>query len=188
MEQTKTKQLIQNAAISATLLCAQTAIAELIVLDDTGGTKILGSISRDALDQKILKSKTIQDSSSLSSIPELVSNYGEIKFPIETSKMKVGRVLRGEGDYLAKTYMERPLFIIGTDPVSMGWFKKNSDYLDKHESVGLIVSSASKEEYEALLSIAGSKTMITQANGDEIYEFMGIKHYPFYADQNGVMY
>lgn len=109
-------------------------------------------------------------------------------YPVRTPSMKVGRVGRDEGKDIPRHAMAtRQMFIIGDDPVSRDWLARNKDFLRAKRAVGLVVNVESKERMNVLKRIAGHGLLLQAMPGESLSRSMGIKHYPFYIDKDGIM-
>jgi len=109
------------------------------------------------------------------------------RYPVKTSSMTVGRVTESEAKDIPYQVASRPLFIIGYDPVSIDWLKKNTRLLIEKKAVGMVVNVNSKKQMQKLRQVAGGKVLMQPVQGDDIAKNLGIKHYPFYMSNEGVM-
>lgn len=108
-------------------------------------------------------------------------------FPVVTNSMSVGKVGVDEARDIKYQVAMRPMFIIGYDPVSIGWLKTNKDLLADKKAIGLVVNVESKEQMDVLQKLVGDEVMMQPTPGDRLSEHLKIKHYPFYMDNQGVM-
>jgi integrating conjugative element protein (TIGR03765 family) len=83
--------------------------------------------------------------------------------------------------------VSRPLFIVGYDPVSIQWLTDNRDFLASNNAVGLVVSVETIAQMNELKRIVGDGVTLQPTPGDRLAQHMGIRHYPFYMDSEGVM-
>lgn len=109
-------------------------------------------------------------------------------FPVRTPSMTVGRVGLGEGNQIpAAASVMQSMFIIGDDPVSRRWLQDNREFLASKKAIGLVVNVETKESMNQLARIAGKGIRMQPTPGEDLAKHMGIKHYPFYIDKDGIM-
>ncbi|POP51567.1 integrating conjugative element protein [Zhongshania marina] len=151
---------------------------ELTVLTDRGGT----AVSTYYYSKEQANSDTEQHLS----IPR--SGYMKGIFPIRTTLMSPGEVGADEMPNLPPAYqINTPMFIIGDDPVSLQWLQDNSEFLESKRAVGVVVNIETPERMNEIRKMVSTKVPISVAPGDDIARTLGIKHYPFYVDRDGVM-
>lgn len=150
-----------------------------VVLEDRGGLNIRKYIP------------TIQNSESWRQ--ERFAERGTKKlvngmYPVKTPSMQVGPVGPDEGkDIPAMAMSMRAMFIIGDDPVSWHWLSNNREFLKDKKAVGLVVNVDSAQRMNALTQIAGEGLVLQPTPGEDLAKHLGIRHYPFYLDKDGVM-
>lgn len=147
-----------------------------VVIADLGGKSIAGYMpaykkSNESVEESIdKKPKT------------LFSSY----FPVVTESMSVGKLTEHEANNIRYRMVTQPLFIIGYDPVSINWLKKNKKLLKLKRAIGLVVNVGTKKQMAELNEI-GDGVILQPTLGDSLSTNLNIKHYPFYMDNQGVM-
>ena len=140
------------------LLSSTNVLSEPKVLFDSGRTinanKYLSS------DQKALSTKPKP------SITSLVTTT--------TPEMSVGKVVKRN---VSLPYLPSPLFLIGTDAVSIQWVSNHRQALIKVGAVGLIVNSTSPSDLKHVIN-ASEGLQVTPASGSELSKQLNLKHYP----------
>tara|TARA_R110002167_G_scaffold204404_11_gene408591 strand:+ start:7425 stop:7976 length:552 start_codon:yes stop_codon:yes gene_type:complete len=110
------------------------------------------------------------------------------QYPVRTPSMSVGPVSASELEKLPKNnVVVQPMFIIGYDRVSMAWLQNNKEFLRSNHAIGLVVNVDNAQQMDQLIAIAGEGVRMQPTPGEDMAEHMGIRHYPFYIDKNGVM-
>tara|TARA_R110001592_G_scaffold316364_1_gene592796 strand:+ start:33511 stop:34041 length:531 start_codon:yes stop_codon:yes gene_type:complete len=149
----------------------------LSVIADKGGVAVstyFDSSAKSAYDKKVAEAK---------SAPFMLGI-----FPVRTKAMSVGAVGPEEMPNLPASYqIVTPMFIIGDDPVSLRWLVDNRELLISKKAVGLVVNVETSARMDEIRRTAGEGILLSVSPGDDIAESLGIKHYPFYVDRNGVM-
>ncbi len=79
----------------------------------------------------------------------------------------------------------RPLFLVGVDPRSLQWLRRNRKRLQKIEATGLIVQARTSEDLDAVAGLANGLALIP-ASGSDIARLVGIKHYPVLITSKGI--
>jgi integrating conjugative element protein (TIGR03765 family) len=112
----------------------------------------------------------------------------ESMYPVRTPSMTVGRVGLVEGEKIPKIAMQiKSMFIIGDDPVSIRWLVNNREFLRNNKAIGLVVNVENKERMAALKHVAGKGVLLQPIPGKGMAETMGIRHYPFFVNEDGIM-
>lgn len=156
----------------------QVPSSQLIILEDRGGVPLDHYLSQ--------KAKT--EYGSLSGVAPLPGqNLINEHFPVVTNLMTVGTVTDEEAAHIKEQFVERPLFIIGFDDVSINWLQANQNYLAGKRAVGLVVNIETKNQMVLLRQLAGNEIVLTAIPGNEMARALNIRHYPFYMDEDGVM-
>jgi integrating conjugative element protein (TIGR03765 family) len=96
-------------------------------------------------------------------------------FPIRTRRLTPQRLYQEQESYFA--LMPYPVCVVGTDPLSRAWLKRNLSHLVKMNAQCLLVAAETAEEAQALVRLAQG-LLIYPANGDAIAEHFKIQHYP----------
>ncbi len=109
-------------------------------------------------------------------------------YPVRTPSMSVGQVGREEGTEIPPMSMvTQPMFIIGDDPVSQRWLADNREFLHSKKAIGLVVNVENKAQMDQLSQIAGKGIRMQPTAGEDFAKHLGIQHYPFYMDKDGIM-
>lgn len=151
----------------------------LIVIADRGGVEVstyFQSQKKENANKRTAAAKTNRQS------------FMSGVFPIRTTAMSVGPVGPDEGKKIPPAYLlTTPMFIVGDDPVSLRWLADNHSFLMEKSAVGLIVNIETPARMVQIQNTVGKGLKLSVAPGDDIAESLGIKHYPFYVDAQGVM-
>jgi len=151
------------------LLCLGAHAREpLAVIYDSGDTLPLESyLPKRATQEKI----TAQDA----------NRQLPFKLPITTPSMQPGKVIVTPK---ALRYLQRPLFLVGSDQVSRNWLVEKREQLIRIGAVGLLVEAKDRQEIEAVLAIAeGLRLVPASAEGFAIK--LGLSRYPILLSQEG---
>ena len=108
-------------------------------------------------------------------------------FPVRTRAMTVGPVSNDEAAGVRYDIMERAIFIVGYDPVSINWLRKNRELLSEKKAIGMVVNVENEQQMNELQRIVGSSVIMQPTPGARLSEHMKINHYPFYMDSEGVL-
>jgi len=121
------------------LLCLNANVREpLAVIYDSGDTLPLESY----LSKRVLQEK-VPSQEKKGQLP--------FNFPIITPSMQPGKVTVTPK---ALCYLQRPLFLVGTDQISRDWLAAKCKQLVSIGAVGLLVEAKDYQEVEAILNIA----------------------------------
>jgi integrating conjugative element protein (TIGR03765 family) len=71
----------------------------------------------------------------------------------------------------------RPLFLVGTDPVSRVWLRASHSALRQMGAVGFVVHLDTEEEFRALKEMAPG-VWLTPASGNDLAQRLALKTYP----------
>jgi integrating conjugative element protein (TIGR03765 family) len=103
--------------------------------------------------------------------------------PIRTPEMSPGAV-RARGPQAAATGA-RPVFLIGTDPLSLEWLAAHRARLIELGAVGMLIEADSVEAVRQVATRAeGLK--ILPASGAELARALGVRHYPVLISARGI--
>lgn len=91
-----------------------------------------------------------------------------------TPEMSVGRVATREIDL---PYLHNPLFLIGTDDISLWWLSRHREALIASGAIGLIVNASSPNELQRAISLA-TGLQVAPASASELSKQLGLTHYP----------
>jgi integrating conjugative element protein (TIGR03765 family) len=165
---------LQGAALLLALVSLIAARAAPIVIYDSGQTQPLAPYY-ESLRGEATAPETGQEPSGKSGLT------AEDLLPIETPEMTPGpvtsRALNRPGALSGSAVGARPLFLIGTDPLSRRWLVQHRKRLKEIGAVGLLVAAETTEDLEAIARI-GEGLPIMPASGSEIARLYALEHYP----------
>jgi len=92
--------------------------------------------------------------------------------PITTPSMKPGKVTVTPK---ALRYLQRPLFLVGSDQVSRDWLVEKREQLIRIGAVGLLVEAKDRQEIEAVLAIAEGLRLVP-ASAEGFATKLGLSH------------
>lgn len=108
--------------------------------------------------------------------------YYEKVLPISTPSMSPGRVTSEQREL--KNIL-RPVFIIGSDAMSIDWLKRNKAVLVENQALGMLVEVNSIDELKKIGKI-GVGLQIAPSSGEQIAKLLNIKHYPILITNQGI--
>lgn len=158
------------------LIFSELARAELIVVEDLGGTSALPYY-------RALNLLPDTEPSPLQSLPPIpVKPYSEADMlPVKSARLSPGKV---ESRALNAPGLQ-PIFLIGDDSLSRDWLVTRIDILRELNAVGLVVNIETPEALQELRKLA-SGVKIAPASGDELAEMIGIEGYPVLITSTGL--
>lgn len=71
----------------------------------------------------------------------------------------------------------RPLFLVGSDPLSRKWLATHRDRLAEMSAVGMLVEARTVEDLRAIAALAGGLPILP-ASGADVAKALGLAHYP----------
>jgi len=157
-----------------TLLCSSSAWAAPQILYDSGQTQPLAPYY-ESLRGEVPPPDTRPTPSGKADLTV------EDLLPIDTPEMNPGP-LQAHAINLPKGVPlnaagARPLFLIGTDPLSRRWLVRHRARLKAVGAVGMLVQASTVEELQAVARI-GEGLRIMPASGTELARLYALKHYP----------
>lgn len=69
-----------------------------------------------------------------------------------------------------------PIYLVGTDEMSIAWVKKNQKQLQQLNATGLLVNVKNRADYENFVAATGLR--LSPISGDAIARKFAISHYP----------
>ena len=165
---------VMLAVVSA---CFGTAIAGPQVLADTGRT--VSSI------QYLVH---VLDSSESDTETPLVS------FPVRSDGMSPGRIEDTKHTVDMPEWLTRPIFIVGSDPLSLQWLTENHAVLLRYGATGIVVSVNDVSTFKAMRRTsslpmvphpAPHLSRLLQANGIHRYPLLLLEHGDVLQDLRG---
>ncbi len=103
------------------------------------------------------------------------------KFPITTPSMQPGKVTVTPK---VLRYLQRPLFLVGSDQKSRDWLAEKREQLIHIGAVGLLVEAKDRQEVEAVLAIAEGLRLVP-ASAEGFATKLGLSHYPILLSKEG---
>ena len=103
------------------------------------------------------------------------------KLPITTPSMQPGKVTVTPK---ALRYLQRPLFLVGSDQKSRNWLAEKREQLIHIGAVGLLVEAKDRQEVEAVLAIAEGLRLVP-ASAEGFATKLGLSHYPILLSKEG---
>ena len=103
------------------------------------------------------------------------------KLPITTPSMQPGKVTVTPK---ALRYLQRPLFLVGSDQKSRNWLAEKREQLIYIGAVGLLVEAKDRQEVEAVLTIAEGLRLVP-ASAEGFATKLGLSRYPILLSKEG---
>jgi integrating conjugative element protein (TIGR03765 family) len=94
--------------------------------------------------------------------------------PVKTPSLSPGKV---DSRTIDRPYLDRPLFIVGADPLSIHWLRLHQAQLKQLNSMGLAVNVETQAQLQQLQNAAGGLAIHPLA-GDAIAAQLALAHYP----------
>jgi integrating conjugative element protein (TIGR03765 family) len=94
--------------------------------------------------------------------------------PVTSPTLSPGKV---EARSLDRRYLERPVFMVGADPLSLRWLAVHQASLKRHQALGLAVNVATAAQLQQLQQAAGGLAIYPVA-GDALARQLDLTHYP----------
>ncbi|AEG00423.1 PFL_4695 family integrating conjugative element protein [Methylomonas methanica] len=94
--------------------------------------------------------------------------------PIKTPSLSPGNVVSRRIDRL---YLDRPVFLVGADPLSMHWLVLHQAQLKQLHAIGLAVNVETQAQLQQLRKTAGGLEIHPLA-GDAMAAQLALQHYP----------
>lgn len=94
--------------------------------------------------------------------------------PVKTPSMSPGKV---ESRTIDRPYLDRPMFIVGADPLSIRWLRLHQAQLKQINAMGLAVNVETQAQLRQLQNAAGGLEIHPLA-GDAMAAQFALQHYP----------
>ena len=107
--------------------------------------------------------------------------YYKSLLPIKTIGMQPGVITNMKRKF---PNIERPIFIIGSDELSMSWLKENKEILIEIDALGMLVEVSNIDDLKKIGTLGNGLT-ISPMNGVQVSEFLGIDKYPILITRDG---
>jgi len=102
--------------------------------------------------------------------------------PVVSKTLTPGKV---QAKTLSASGLARPVFLVGSDPLSLAWLAQRGDILRELEAVGLAVEVPDTKALAAIRKAAQGLTVLP-VSGDDIGQVLGITHYPLLLTSTGL--
>ena len=115
----------------------------------------------------------------------LVSANFDVTFkslPVKTSSMTPGKV---QARTIDRPTLNRPVFIVGADPMSRQWLRIHHPQLKKIKATGIAVNVETGAQLKTLRQAAGGLD-INPVAGDVIARQLQLNHYPVLISQSRI--
>ncbi|SJM91032.1 PFL_4695 family integrating conjugative element protein [Crenothrix polyspora] len=153
------------------ILHASQGMAEPVVIFDTGKTQSLAAYlpAIKPPTQTAFTAQTTAASLNAERLPILSHSL-----PMTTPELTPGNVALKT---LSIPYLERPVFIIGADALSLQWIQRHRERLDTLHAVGWVVNVENAEQLAQLKQQAAPLELVA-LSGSELAQQFGLSHYP----------
>lgn len=94
--------------------------------------------------------------------------------PVKTPSLSPGNVVSRRID---RPYLDRPVFMVGSDPLSMRWLSQHQAQLKRLQAIGLAVNVETQAQLQQLQNVAGGLEIHPLA-GDAMAAQLALQHYP----------
>lgn len=81
--------------------------------------------------------------------------------------------------------LSRPVFLVGSDPLSRRWLARHRERLQALHAVGLLVQADTADDLEAIAEL-GRGLSIMPAPGTDLARALGLVHYPVLVTSRGI--
>jgi len=102
--------------------------------------------------------------------------------PVVSKTLRPGKV---QAKTLSASGLARPVFLVGSDPLSLAWLAQRGEVLRELEAVGLAVEVPDSQALAAIRSAAYG-LIVWPVSGDDIGSILGITHYPLLLTKTGL--
>jgi len=102
--------------------------------------------------------------------------------PVVSKTLAPGKV---QARTLNASGLVKPLFLVGSDALSLAWLKRRGALLRELEAVGLAVEVPDSGALAAIREAAKGLTVLP-VSGDDIGQLLGIRHYPVLLTKTGM--
>ena len=80
-----------------------------------------------------------------------------------------------------------PLFLVGSDPLSLHWLADRRDRLMALKAIGFVIEAATLADYQAVLTVAGPELIVVPGSAERLAELLGLRHYPVLLTREEVL-
>lgn len=143
-------------------------IASPVVIYDSGQTQ---SLTRY---QVIIKTPI--------SVPRYTLKTPEIKYPVKTLELTPGKVTTRR---IHNPYLDRPVFIIGNDKLSLAWLQQHAPQLQKLHATGMIVNVKTAQQLRQIRQLVPGLE-INPISGSSLTKQLSLQNYPVLISQTRI--
>lgn len=119
------------------------------------------------------------DASPTAPVPDSVADG---LLPIHTPEMSPGTVAQRP---LNKPELTQPLFLIGSDALSLAWLRRHRGRLIQINAIGMLVEARTAADLQAVANLAQG-LRIMPASASDIARLLGLTHYPVLIARTGI--
>jgi len=94
--------------------------------------------------------------------------------PVTTPELTPGAL---EPQTVSLPYLERPIFVIGADPLSQDWLQRYRQRLLTLQAIGLVVNVQTPAQFAQLKQL-GTPLELVALSGSSLAKQFGLQHYP----------
>lgn len=80
--------------------------------------------------------------------------------------------------------LPQPIFVIGTDPYSLAWFKTNRAVLEQYGAMGVLTTAKNQTEWEFMQQLVAPLQLFPM-NADALADQLGVPGYPILITKGG---
>ena len=102
-------------------------------------------------------------------------------FIVHSSLLTPGKV---ERKAVNNTATFAPIYLVGTDPLSVTWLKQHAEKLQQLHAKGYLVNCANQQDYESFVGNTGLH--LPPVNGDSVANKFTLTHYPLLISQHWI--
>ncbi|SJM89883.1 integrating conjugative element protein [Crenothrix polyspora] len=153
------------------MMYAHQGLAKLVVIFDSGKTQPLTAYLPAV---KPPVQNAFQASTTAASLNAERLQVLAHSLPVTTPELTPGNVVPKN---LSIPYLERPVFIIGADALSLQWIQRHRERLDTLHALGWVVNVETVAQL-AQLKQQASPLELVALSGSELAQQFGLNHYP----------
>ncbi|WP_404357131.1 integrating conjugative element protein [Methylotuvimicrobium sp. KM1] len=146
------------------------ANSEPVVLFDASNT-------RPMPDRLQISQPNYQQSLSLPDIPQNLD-----PLPVRSQALTPGLV---QSRVIDRPGLDRPVFIVGYDELSLNWLRHNLEQLKRHRATGIVVNVENPDQLRQLRQAADGLA-VNPVPGDKIARQLELTHYPVLISKNRI--
>lgn len=100
-------------------------------------------------------------------------------FPVSTPSMRPGRSAVNRQRLAARLErLSTPLFLIGSDTLSLDWLARHRERLIALGAIGFLVEAKTAADFQTVLGVAGPDLIIVPGSAERLAGVLGLSHYP----------